>query len=194
MKRISLLLAWLLLTSGCVRSLHPYYTEAQLVFDPSLNGTWSDAEKKSTFAVTGDAEHKLYEVLYTDVEKNKIGHFKVHLAMVQAQLIADIAPADPQLEDSDEYKAHLVPVHSFMLVSYDAQAIRLRSMSFEWFKKYIHEHPDSIEHELIEGSDDNIILTAPPDHLQAFILKNLTTEGAYGETAEFRRISATTRP
>jgi hypothetical protein len=155
---------------------------------------WSDNDKKNTLAVTGDADHKMYEVLYTDVDKNKTGRFEVHLAKVQDQLIADIAPAEPKLNDSEVYLAHLIPVHSFMLVTYDQQSMHVKTMSDDWFKKFVSDHPDAIKHETLEGNDDNIILTAPTDQLQAFILKNVNTEGAFGDATEFRHTSPTTNP
>jgi hypothetical protein len=175
---------------GCVRSVHPFYTDSQLVFEPALLGVWSDSDAKNTFAVTGDADAKQFNVNYTDKD-GKTGRFIVHLAKLErpnqpAQMIADLYPDELKSDDSDVYKGHLLAVHSFMLVHYDAGAMKVRTMSYEWCRDYLKEHPNELKWESI--SSDQFILTAPTDKLQAFILEHLKTDGAYGDESEFKWI------
>jgi hypothetical protein len=182
------LLAWV--GCGCVRSIHPFYTDSQLMFDPALLGVWSDAEGKNTFAVTGAADARQYNVIYTDKDA-KAGRFIVHLAKLErpnqpAQLIADMMPDDLKTNDNDTYKAHLLPLHTFMLVRYDAGAMKVRTMSYEWCRDYLKAHPDALKRETVNS--DDFILTAATDLLQAFILQHMGTPNAYGEETEFKWI------
>jgi len=186
----------LLIGTGCVRSVHPFYTDAQLTYDPAVVGTWSDAERNNAFTITADAEQKQYSVAYTDKD-GKVGHFIVHLAKLERlqpppQLLADIVPDEPKLEENDTYKAHLLPLHSFMLVSYNAAEMKLRMMDRDWLDKFLQSHPDALKHERI--GQDQTILTASTDELQKFILNNLETKDAFGDPTELRRIGPTTRP
>lgn len=193
MKVTRLFLLSSLLLVGCVRSVHPFYTDAQLTFDPALIGTWvrvEDSEQKESLTVTGNADTKQYDVIYTDDEK-KSGSFVVHLFKVQDRLIADVLPAELKTPDSGVYGVHFLPLHSFMVVNYNAGTIRFRQMEPDWLKKQLEAQPALLKHEKV---DDQIILTAPTDQLQQFILKHIDTQGAFGEPAEFRWAPPTTMP
>jgi hypothetical protein len=190
------MLTLLLIGTGCVRSVHPFYTDAQLTYDQTVLGNWSDAEAKNGFVIAGDAELKQYSVAYTDKD-GKVGHFIVHLAKLNRgqqppQLLADIFPDDPKLDENDTYTAHLLPLHSFMLVSYNAGEIKLRLMDHDWLDKYLESHPNALKHERIDK--DQLILTASTHELQKFVLDNLETKDAFGDSTELRRIGPTSRP
>jgi hypothetical protein len=193
MKQFTLLLPFLFLV-GCVQSLHPYYTDDQLTWDKNLCGHWSDADGKNVFDIPEDAaepDKKTYHVAYTD-EKGKTAHFIVHLAKVDKYLLADITPEEMSVADGGMYKVHFLPVHSFLLVELNAQTLKIRAMKYEWLKKQLEDHPDSIA---FEKPDDRIVLTAPPEKVQAFVLKHVETPDAYGDWTEFKRTAkAATQP
>lgn len=193
MKTTQFLLLSCLLMVGCVRSVHPFYSDAQLIYDPALNGIWTtvgESSKNETLAVTGDEGSKQYQVVYTDNE-SKTGTFTVHLARLGDLLLADVYPEDLKTPDSGVYGAHFLPLHSFMIVSYNAGSLKTRQMDPDWLKKQLEAKPELIKHEKI---DDQIILTAPTPQLQELIVKNIATEKAFGEPAEFKWTGPTTRP
>ncbi|MEI8078575.1 MAG: hypothetical protein WCH61_02965 [bacterium] len=70
----------LFILSGCIPSVHPLYTEQDLIFDPLLVGEWVDKDGKETWTFTKSAE-KTYTLRYID-EKGKTGDFVVHLLQV----------------------------------------------------------------------------------------------------------------
>lgn len=188
----TLLLSSLLMV-GCVRSVHPFVSESQRVFDPALVGLWTqvtESDDKQTFAITGDAEAKQYQVLYKDGD-GKTGGFVVQLAKIGDQTLADVYPKDLKTADSGVYGAHFMPLHSFMLVSYNAGSLKFRAMDPNWLRKQLEAQPALLKHETIE---DQIILTAPTQQLQEFVLKHVTSEGAYGDSQEFKWTGPTTRP
>lgn len=183
----TLLLTALLFVTGCVQSLHPFYTEEQLTFDKNLIGYWTDADGKNTFDIPeldANAEDKSYRVFYTD-EHGKTGEFIVRLARVDKYLIADVTPAERRDDASGMYKGLLLPVRSFFLVEAGGESLKLRSMDYDWLKKELETRPDAIRHERV--GNDRILLTAPSDKLQAFVLKHMETPGAFGEWTEFKR-------
>jgi hypothetical protein len=190
-KHILLLVPFLFL-AGCVQSLHPFYTDEQLIFEPNLIGYWSDADGKNTFDIPApDADHdtKVYRVAYTD-EHGKTGTFIARLARADKYLIADITPDELDDNKGGMYKAQFLPVHTFLLIEVTKDTLKIRAMDYEWLKKELETRPDSVAHEILNG--ERILLTAPPEKVQAFVLKHVDTPGAYGNWAEYKR--ATPKP
>jgi hypothetical protein len=190
MKYVVILLPLLALLAGCVRSVHPFYTSEQVVFDPTMSGTWADADLKNKFVVTPVADATQYEVAYTDKD-NKTGHFIVHLAKLQDQLFADVSPAEPS-DENDTYTAHLLPLHSLLLVENTPPNIRIRSIDYDWLKKQLESGGVKLRYEAIDKHD--LILTASTAELQAFILANLKTPGAFGDATDLHRVEPATKP
>jgi hypothetical protein len=190
MRRLVHLLPLLLLAAGCVRSLYPLYTDEQLICDQALGGIWRNAETRESLDITPLPADKSYKVKYTDKE-GKSGPFVVHLAKVQDTLLADMAPDELDDTRSDVYNAHLLPLHSFMIVELAGNTLRLRTMKDDWFKEHIKAHPEALGFVQVE---DEYLLASAPRQAQEFLLRNLKTEGAYSDPTEFERIPATTRP
>ena len=160
-------LGLLFLMMGCIPSLHPLYTEQDLIYDPALVGEWvgNDGKVTWTFAKSGE---KAYTLLYVD-EKGKKGEFAVHLLKIGDRRFLDLYPTDPDLQQNDFYKAYLLRVHTFISVQQQADTLRMSFMNFDWIKKYLQEHPDAIKHEKV---DEGVLLTAQPRELQAFLAKH----------------------
>ena len=193
-------LAWLavpfLLLTGCVQSLHPYYTDGQVTWEKNLIGYWSDADGKNILdipAATADEDQKEYRVAYTD-EHGKTGHFIAKLAKVDKYLLADFTPEEMTELEGGMYKAHFLPVHSFMLIEVGPQSLKVRAMDYDWLKKELADRPDAVAHEIVDK--DRIVLTAPSEKVQAFVIKHAETPGAYGDWTEFKRSTPkpTTQP
>ncbi len=175
------LLSMLLALAGCVPSLHPLYTDADVVFDPALIGVWGEkSDAKETWAFTKDTG-KAYHLVDTDKD-GKTGNFVVHLVDLGGTRFLDLYPADPKMAENDFYKMHLVPAHSFALVSEIGPALGLAFLNPDWLKKTLESSPDAIKHEVVE---DTILLTAQPKELQRFLLANLKTKNAFGETRDW---------
>src|SRR2546423_94862 len=126
------LLVLLLVNFGCVQSLHPYYKEEQVTYDPALAGTLKQAEGKDSFVATAQAEDKSYAVAYTDKD-GKAGHFIVHLFKVNETMMADVSPGEPKLNENEVYQAHLLPLHSFLIWEQKGDSLKIRTMDYDWF-------------------------------------------------------------
>jgi hypothetical protein len=176
------LLSILILFSGCIRSLHPIYTEKDLVLEPALIGQWSENDSKETWTFSRN-DANAYTLVYTD-DKGRQGRFEAHLAKLNGNLFLDLFPEEPELKENDFYKYHLLPVHTFLYVKQITPTLQMSLPEPVWLKKFLADNPKALRYEKI---DDEIILTAETRDLQAFWLKHLKTEGAFGELSNMKR-------
>ena len=182
MKKAIVLLGFLCLMAGCIPSVHPLYTDQDLIFDPSLVGEWGDKEGKETWTFTKSGENA-YKLLCLDGEGKK-GEFAVHLLKVGDRRFLDLYPADPDLQQNTFFKCHLMPVHTFMRVQQQENILQMEFMKPDWIKKFLQEHPDAVKHEKV---DDRALLTAQPKELQAFLIKHEKTPDAWSEGSPMSR-------
>jgi hypothetical protein len=189
-----ILLCLPLAAAGCVRSLHPIYTEQTLTYDPAFLGSWLDekGETRLDIAASRDNEDpgaiKSYRVTYTEKDA-KPARLLGHLAKVGDLLVADLMLADEnELPGSDFAKSHLFPLHTFWIVRHDAaETMTIRAIDDDWMKKFANDHPDAIAH---YKSKDEVVLTAPPEQLQKFLLAHENDEGMLTEAEHFHRAKA----
>jgi hypothetical protein len=180
-----------LLLLGCIPSFHPLFTSEDVAFDPALVGTWTNEEGNETLRFTA-AKKKSYRMVYTDKE-GKAGAFEAHLVRIDGHTFLDLFPADADLPQSNFYKAHFVPAHTFLLVhEISPPRLRVAMVSPEWLNKYLKEHPDALKHERREGGQ--LLLTASTKQLQQFFAKHVKTPKAFGEPASLTRLEPTGQP
>ena len=169
-----------LLLAGCVPSLHPLYTEEDLVYDSALVGTWIEAEGEDTwtFLKLGDAA---YDLIYT--EERVPARFEAHLVQVGEFLFLDTYPGEPDIKN-DFYLIHIIPAHIFLRIEIEGDVLRYAMLDLDWLKKMISEKNVDIEHEEMEGG---ILLTARPKELQAFLAEYAEDEKAFPDPQELHR-------
>ncbi len=183
----------LLCSTGCVvQSMHPLYTEQDVVFDPNLVGLWSDGSGESVeFSKLGENE---YQVVSKDSSEQGVetATWVGHLVKIEGSLFMDLFPKEPDIPNPNlAYRSHFVPVHSFVHVIQIEPTLQFRTLDFDWLHKITKDNPQAIRHEKI-GRD--IILTASTKELQAFLLKHLKTEGAFNTSSNLQRKAETTVP
>ncbi|MGA2915775.1 MAG: hypothetical protein ABSE89_07085 [Sedimentisphaerales bacterium] len=154
---------------GCVPSLHPLFTENDLIFDANLIGTWASAEPNERFEFQ-QTKTKYYECIYIDKD-NKSGTFIAGLGKLGNTTYLDIYPSEPNMMENDFYKSHLLSTHSFMKIELSKDILKLCSMSPDGTDKLLKSKPNAVKHETLEDDNGRIVLTAPTKELQKFILK-----------------------
>ena len=173
-----LTLGWLLVTSGCVPSLHPLYSEKDVVFEPALLGEWVESKPDSkstlTFTKSGDSEYKLISV-----DGNERSSFDAHLVKLGDKLFLDVAS-----DSSVNCPTLCMPVHMFWLVSQTQPTLRLRDFNEKWLEEYVKNNPTVIKHEIV---DKDVVLTASTKQLQSFIRRHVTTKEAFAEAVDYVR-------
>jgi len=180
MKKVAFYLLTVTL-GGCVLcSLHPLYTDGELIFEEKLIGKWSDEANIWEFRA---GEPNTYQMRVFD---GKEGRFVAHLVKLESMLFLDIFPDEPRLEqDNDFYKFHILPTHTFMKVDRIEPKLQLRAMDYDKVSKMLKEDPNLLKHEVV---DDRIVLTASTEQLQEFIVKYAGEGGVFAdEAAELTR-------
>lgn len=162
---------------GCVpvMSLHPLYTEKDVVFEEKLLGTWVQDNNETTWQFTCPNEpEKTYEIVFSDKEGKK-GLFSAHLIRLKDKLFLDLYPGEPPWDETDPNKIKwpyntlfLLPAHTFVKVNSIEPALKLQITDDGRMKKLFEEDPGAVEHTSIE---DKPVLTASTGELQAFVLK-----------------------
>jgi hypothetical protein len=164
---------------GCVPviSLHPLYTEKDIVVEKKLYGTWTDDPNspKTTWEFKSIDEPKnAYNLTFTD-EDGKKGSFVTHLVKLQNGLFMDIFPGEPPWEAEDPNKMNwpynslfLIPAHTFVKVDSIESQLKLRLMLESNLEELLKENPSAVEHTSV---GDRLVLTGSTKKLQEFILK-----------------------
>jgi hypothetical protein len=191
------------LVAGCVRSLHPIYTAADVVFDEDLIGTWRQSGQATTWQFTetkkGDAERS-YRLVLTDAE-GRPGTFLAHLVQLDGQRYLDLFPIAPKVADNGFYRFHFQRVHTFLRFDLEGNSLQLASMKPDWLEKYLKDKPDALPHTTVtatgqppqdEGTGElagQLLLTASTAELQQFLREHADTEGAYTDPVELAKIA-----
>jgi hypothetical protein len=111
-----------------------------------------------------------------------------HLFKLRGQLFLDLFPEDgaecPVLPPP-------IPSHLLLRVSVDSTKLRMTPLDFTWLRDLLEQKPKALRHHLAPRKKDSderfFVLTADTRELQAFVIKHLKTEAAWGEVIELKR-------
>ena len=180
---LSVLLIFLL--QGClVKSLHPFYTDNDLIFKKELTGSWTDKDSvaweiRQHMRFTGlfkpDAPDNSYDISMSD--KKGTSHYIAHLFRLEDHLYLDFLPTDISCQN-DLAGLHLVAAHSLAKVDLSGGKITIGWYNEEWLTGLFNKNKIRIAHERVpydpdyrDPNSDQVILTARTDELQKFIIK-----------------------
>ena len=178
----SFILISVLFVAACIPSLNPLYTEADLITDPALIGTWEDKETGETWTFSS-CEKLKYSLVHIDSDGRK-GEYDARLVKVGDKRFLDIVPVRSAIPQNDLYKDRFIATHTFIHIASRDSAVEISYMEPRWLKDFLAENPDAIRHEKINGE---IVLTSSPKETQKFILANMTTRGAFSNASELAR-------
>jgi hypothetical protein len=178
-----------IILGGCVPvvSLHPLYTEKDLVFEENLLGTWVDFnDPGETWEFSNQNEHETtYKLIFTDSEGGK-GSFEAHLTKLAGNLFLDLYPSEPPWDEHDPNKVNwpynaffLIPAHIFIKADLTESVLKLQFTDDEELKELLEENPNAVEHTFIEGKP---ILLAPTRKLRAFVRKYMDDSRLFSDT------------
>jgi hypothetical protein len=166
--------------TACAPSLHPFYTEDDVVFSEALPGVWiDDSGETCKFTKSGD---NYYELLILDDEPQR---FEARLIDLGGVTFLDLYPK-PLGKEINLYPENFVPAHTLARVTIGKDSISIAMMDGDWLKRLSDQNQLYLAHERI--NDDMIALTAPTRELQAFALKNVDNKEAFGEAAVLHRV------
>jgi len=180
---------WLLLTAalltGCVpQTLFPLYNDETLTFERLLIGVWEEEDDDGRWTFSAHNPH-YYHLVHRDDEDRESG-FEAYLVELGGQLFFDLFPEDPEEDWNDLFTLHVLPVHTFMHVVVTEDELRMTFMELDWLRDYLEENPSALRHTMID--DDQVLVIAPTEELQAFVIEHLNTKGAFDDPVILKRI------
>lgn len=189
--RMSVVLGLAVGLAACVPSLHPLYTEKDIVFDERLLGEWVAEEPDDitwTFEKRGDGD-EAYTLIYT--EGGTPAKFEVHLVQLKDYLFMDTFPIDSGFEHG-ALSWHFVPAHHFWRVWIEGDKLRAAVLDPDWVGERISKWRYRVAHEAPvfvneSGKNGSLLLTAPTRKLQKFILKCAKEPDAFVDALELHR-------
>ena len=176
--RETILIAVLFL-SACVPSLNPLYTDADLIEDPKLVGTWLDNENGESWTISNSEKLK-YLLIHIDSDGRET-RYDARLVKVGSERFFDIVQMKATPAQNHSSLSRLTGTHTFVRITAAGGSVRVSYMEPRWLKDYLAENPGAIQHEKIGGE---IVLTSTPKETQKFLLAHLTTHEAFSQPAE----------
>ena len=197
MKKILLLTGLflgLVLLNGCLTTLHPIFTEKDLVFDPRLAGNWKKSKDSSTAlyrqANTGDLEglspalKRNAARIYIREEKDSRGRTKstsyAFMVKLGKYYYMDFYPADLKTTELavEFFAVHYVPMHSIYRIKFAGNySFDIQQLDAGYLEKLIRNKQVRLKHEVTD--DGNYLITAPTAELQQYLIKYSDTPEAY---------------
>jgi hypothetical protein len=167
--------------AGCiVTSVSPFYTQTDLVYEPSLQGNWIAAKGASEVWRFEQSDARAYR--FTRIEQRKASVMEAHTFRLEGQLFLDIRSLDQNID--------LIPPHYLLKVTQLTPTLRISQLDNEWLLGLLDKDPKAARHHIVtgEGHDDRrVVLTGDTDELQKFVTKHIRTTEAWNESFEFKR-------
>lgn len=181
----------------CTPSLHPIYTEEDIIFDPALIGTWQADASEDIWEFT---QH--YEVddayLFTYTSDDGPGNFMARLVEIGDYMFLDLYPEPKECGDNGDGNLSdilMVPLHGFILIDQIEPTLNYRIMDDDWIADYLEQNPGALKHEFeteYYSNEARLLLTASTEDLQAFLIEHIENEDAYSEVEELHRFEEQT--
>jgi hypothetical protein len=139
--------------SGCLLSLQPIYTKADLVIEPALAGRWVEkTEPGNTWAFerTGDG------YVLTIAEHGKRDRLTAHLTRLGGALFLDLLPAQRDIDTKvpDRFiDSHFVPAHSIWRVSVAGDSLKLRTVNEDWLDKRVKAGQFALAYSMVDWNN-----------------------------------------
>lgn len=195
MKKLHAITAVVLLLglSSCLSTIHPIFTEKDLLFDQKLIGNWNYTAQPSggtvqiTKATAQDLNElpslrkldgKVYKAIYKDAEGAVEAAYFGFLVKLGKNHYIDFYPAEtPATKSYDEFFCiHYTKMHTAYRISFTSgNSFELKQLDESFLKSLVKDKKIRISHEITE--EGNFVVTAPTEELQQYILK-------YGDTPE----------
>ena len=168
-----------------VLSLHPWYSDNDVVFEPALLGSWFNPTEKDTHAAFIFEKSGPNSYTATLVDFSETQHldlvFNAHLMRLDGKLFIDAVQKSARVRGQDVDTGIVVPGHLVGRISIQGDVLRMKLLDDDWVKKGIEAGTISIEHENVDGVP---VLTASTPELQRFLLAHADDSQAFSEKTD----------
>ncbi len=192
---------------SCVWSLQPLFEESDLVFEPSLVGTWKTTDKPDTWTFEKAPNSKEYVLIYHQAEYEPDGafsgkktvpgdtvRFQVRAGRLGGHIFLDFFPEekDNPWTRNDLFNWHLIRAHTICRVWMQKDDLRLDWLDQDWLKEAVESGKVTIAH---AEAEDGLVVTAPTKELQQMVLKYAEDNEAFPPADEtLHRMKAASQP
>lgn len=175
-----------LCTSGCdddvgfALSLQPIYSEADLVLDSHLNGTWTDKDGDVTFNFQ-QTDGNVYKLVVTENEggKESSAEFQAHLIRLGAHLFVDALP-ETSPNGSAFLLMHVLRAHSIARLEFTGDTMEMAFFNAAWLKKKSVD----ISSQNVDGT---LLLTGTTEEVQNLLYLHENDDDAFLEPISLTR-------
>jgi hypothetical protein len=189
-KRIVVVVMLLGLTGcGPIFSLHRFFSEDDVVFEPALLGLWVD-DDGNWWTVRADGSDG-YEFINTPAFWDTEGFPSMNATLFRLgeTLFIDFAPGEEGNCETCEMVDMpalfpAIPVHMVAVVDLGDDTLALGTLDEDWVREQIEKGRMEIKH---ERTDDGIFLTASTGSLRELLLRAAAEEGGFEMDTIWRR-------
>jgi hypothetical protein len=162
--RLAAALLTAVLAAGCVYSIQPLYTNADLELMPALAGTWG-GESPLVRLTIAEQPDSTYLLIYTD-EAGKTDRFIGHLTGIGPLRVLDVEPERSGGDHGDSYESQLLSLHAFFVIDRADRWLRVRTLEADSLRAWAEAHPDAVP--LVER-EGTLVLTAGTADLRRLV-------------------------
>jgi hypothetical protein len=113
-------------------------------------------------------------------------YFYASLGQLDSYYFLDLSLRELKTKNTWE-GLHLVPVHTFSKITFDGDELNIAMYNESWLKKRIKQRQIRIKYE--EKPDGGILLTAPTEELQKFVVKYAEEYKAFVNMETLNRVT-----
>lgn len=188
MRRAAALLT-AVLAAGCVYSVQPLYTNADLMLMPALAGTWGGESPLVRLAIAEQPD-STYLLIYTD-EAGKTDRFIGHLTGIGPLRVLDVEPERASGEHGDGYESQLLSLHALFVIDRADRWLRLRTLEADSLRAWAETHPGTVP--LVER-EGTLVLTAGTADLRSLVTMLAVRPGYLASDSLVRLVPAPAAP
>ena len=196
----------LVFLNSCLTTLHPIFTEKDLVVDPRLAGSWKKTEDGSNVtyrsatasdvATLSPTLQRNVSKIYMYEEKDEQGRMKstqfAFMVKLGKYYYVDYYPVGVKENDSVNsfFAAHYIPMHSIYRIRFITNSsFDVQQLDAGYLENLIKNKKIRIRHEVTEDGD--YVITAPTEELQKYIVKYSDIPEAYNNdnSASYNKIN-----
>ena len=161
--------------SGCgVASVSPVVTDADIVDEPALAGSWAGSKDTAVITATGVGS---FDVLHTD-DHGRMGYYSGRYGRLGPYRVLDLQPVDPSPLSNDVLKSLIVRVHGVVFIESLGDSIKFRIIEPDSLGSYLAKKPREVSHVLTEGT---LLLTGSSAESRKFLASFAQRPGALSE-------------
>jgi len=173
------LLASATMAVGCVGMVHAPYTDADLMFDPELVGTWVDTVEGLSVQVIAH-EDGAYVLVMTDAD-GQSNRFVGHQFRLGQNVFMDIVP-EPLHSPLEIYENYFLPLRTLLLMKRDGPRLDVRILNIDSLRQYLETHPSAVTYTVVNHvGEEDILLTALTNRLRLFLADYVRRPGIWDE-------------